>query len=150
MLDAVTDLLSDQSTIMTLPQVDARALVRRQHAAEILASKMGKSGKAEVRQQLQSLGISIVVHPDRIEASISQRLLVALLDGTASSSDDDGVRIPVLIPTKPDRRGHNLKLVLRTEKERPPKIDRELIALLQKSRGDPEAAVQPHPSSTAA
>ena len=36
-------------------------------------------------------------------------------------------------PTKAERRGHNLKLVLRSEKERQAKIDPDLIALLQKA-----------------
>lgn len=132
-IDAISDLLCDQRTIMALPQVDARSLVQRTNAAQALASKMEKSDKAQVRQQLQSLGIAIVVNPDRIEASISRRLLVAVLDGTAPAADDDGVRLPVDIPTKPDRRGHNLKLVLRSEKERPAKIDPDLIALLRKA-----------------
>jgi hypothetical protein len=58
---------------------------------------------------------------------------VSLLDGAAPAAEDDGVRIPIVIPTKPDRRGHNLKLVLRSEKERPAKIDPDLIVLLQKA-----------------
>lgn len=94
---------------------------------------MATAGKAEVRAQLRSLGLAMVVHQDRIEASISQRLLVALLDGAVPAAEDDGMRIPITIPTRPDRRGHNLKLVLRSEKERPAKIDPDLIALLQKA-----------------
>jgi len=132
-LEAITSLLADQRTIMTLPQADARAFVHRSSAAQAKAAKMAKAGKAEVRTHLQSLGLSIVVHQDRIEASVSQRLLVALLDGAALAAEDDGIRIPIHIPTKPDRRGHNLKLVLRSEKERPAKIDQDLIALLQKA-----------------
>ena len=132
-LDAITGVLEDQRTIMTLPQADARALVHRSGAAQAMATIMAKAGKAEVRTQLPSLGLAIVVHQDRIQASISQRLLVSLLDGAAPFAEDDGVRIPIAIPTKPDRRGHNLKLVLRSEKERPAKIDPDLIALLQKA-----------------
>jgi site-specific DNA recombinase len=131
--DAITGFLTDQRTIMALPQADARALVHRSSAAQATATKMAKAGKREVRTQLQSLGLAIVVHQDRIEASISQRLLVSLLDGAAPAAEDDGVRIPIVIPTKPDRRGHNLKLVLRSEKERPAKIDPDLIVLLQKA-----------------
>lgn len=84
-------------------------------------------------QQLQSLGLAIRVHPDHIENSISQRLLVALLDKMVPAADDDGICIPIVIPTKPDRRGHNLKLVLRSEKDRPPKVNPTLIALLAKA-----------------
>lgn len=43
------------------------------------------------------------------------------------------MRIPITSLTQPHRRGHNLKLVLRSEKERPAKIDPGLIALLQKA-----------------
>lgn len=49
------------------------------------------------------------------------------------AGEDDGFRIPILIPTKPDRRGHNLKLVMRSEKNRPPKVNPTLIALLCKA-----------------
>jgi hypothetical protein len=132
-LDAITGLLTDQRTVIALPQADARLLVHRSNAAQALATKLAKGGKAELRIQLQSLGLAMVVHQDRIEASISQRLLVALLDGAAPAVEDDGVRMSLAIPTKPDRRGHNLKLVLRSEKERPARIDPNLIALLQKA-----------------
>ena len=84
-------------------------------------------------QWVLTLGVAIVVHPDRIEATISQRLLVAALDSAPPAAEDDGVRLPITIPTKADRRGHNLKLILRTEKERPFRIDPDLIALLQKA-----------------
>jgi DNA invertase Pin-like site-specific DNA recombinase len=132
-LDAITGLLADRCTIMALPQADARVLVHRSSSAQALATKLAKAAKAEVRAQLRSLGLAIVVHQDRIEASVSQRLLVALLDGTEPAAEDDGVRMSLAIPTKPDRRGHNLKLVLRSKKERLAKIDPDLIALLQKA-----------------
>lgn len=56
-----------------------------------------------------------------------------MLDSAAPTTEDDGVHIPFAIPTKSDRLGYNIKLVLRTEKERRPKIDSDLIALLQKA-----------------
>lgn len=132
-VDAASSLLADERTIMALAQVEAQVIVRRTHAAQALAAKLEKAGKAEAGQQLHSLGLTIRVHPDRIEGSISQRLLVALLDKVAPAAEDDGVRIPIAIPTKPDRRGHNLKLVLRSEKDRPPKVNPTLIALLAKA-----------------
>lgn len=133
MVDATSGLLADERTIMALPQVEAQAIVRRAHAAQALAAKMEKASKAELRQQLQSLGLALRVHPDRIEGSINQRLLVALLDKASTVAEDDGIRIPIDIPTKPDRRGHNLKLVLRTGKERPAKVNPALVALLAKA-----------------
>jgi hypothetical protein len=132
-VDAISDLLADERTIMTLPQADAQAIVRRGRAAQALATKMVDGSKAELRQQLQCLGLAIRIQPERIEASISQRLLVAMLDKAAPAAEDDGVRIPILIPTRPDRRGHNLKLVLRSEKDRPPQVNPTLIALLAKA-----------------
>ena len=132
-IDATSSLLADERTIMTLPQVEAQAIVRRRHVAQVVAAKMEKASKAELRQQLQSLGMAIRVHPDRIEGSISQRLLVALLDKATPASEDDGIRLPLVIPTKPDRRGHNLKLVLRSEKDRPPRVNPTLVALLAKA-----------------
>ena len=132
-VDAISALLADERTTMTLPQADAQAIVRRGRAAHALATKMVDASKAELRQQLQCLGLAIRVQPERIEASISQRLLVAMLDKAAPAAEDDGVRIPILIPTRPDRRGHNLKLVLRSEKDRPPRINPTLIALLAKA-----------------
>jgi DNA invertase Pin-like site-specific DNA recombinase len=132
-VDAISDLLADERTIMTLPQADAQAIVRRGRAAQALATKMVDGSKAELRQQLQCLGLAIRIQPERIEASISQRLLVAMLDKAAPAAEDDGVRIPILIPTRPDRRGHNLKLVLRSEKDRPARINPTLIALLAKA-----------------
>ena len=132
-VDAVRSLLTDERTIMALPQVEAQAIVRRRHAAHALATKMEKAGKAELREQLRSLGSAILVHPDRIECSISQRLLVARLDKVPPAPEDDGVRLALIIRTKVDRRGHNLKLVLRSEKDRPPKVNPTLIQLLCKA-----------------
>lgn len=132
-LDATRNLLADERTIMALPQAEAQMILRRSHAAQALAARMAKVGKAALRDQLLLLGLAIRVHPDRIEGSISQRLLVAFLDKAAPAAEDDGIRLPLAIPTKPDRRGHNLTLVLRSEKDRPPKVNPTLIALLAKA-----------------
>ena len=132
-VDAVTNLLTDERTIMALPQVEAQAIVRRRHAAHALTAKMEKASKAELREQLRSLGVAILVHPDRIEGTISQRLLVALLDKSPPEPQDDGVRTHLLIHTKVDRRGHNLRLVLRSKKQQPPKVNPTLIQLLCKA-----------------
>jgi hypothetical protein len=132
-VDAVRSLLTDEQTIMALPQVEAQAIVRRRQAAHALAAKMEKAGKAKLREQLQSLGLAILVHPDHIEGSISQRLLVALLDKAAPEPQDDGIRLPLIIRTKVDRRGHNLKLILRSDKKQPPKVNLALIQLLSKA-----------------
>ena len=131
-MDAVRSLLTDERTIMALPQVEAQAIVRRCQAAHALAAKMEKAGKAELREQLRSLGSAILVHPDRIEGSISQRLLVALLEKAAPEPQDDGIRLPLIIRTKVDRRGHNLRLVLRSEKQ-PHKVNPTLVQLLCKA-----------------
>lgn len=48
-------------------------------------------------------------------------------------AEDDGVRLPLLIETAPDRRGRNLKLVLRSAEEQKPNADLELIALIRKA-----------------
>ncbi|HWV12607.1 MAG TPA: recombinase family protein, partial [Sphingobium sp.] len=132
-IDATSSLFADDRTIMALPQVEAQVVLRRGHAAQALAAKMEKANKAELQQRLQSLGLTIRVHPDRIEGSISQRLLVALLDKATPATEDDGIRLPLVVPTKPDRRGHNLRLVLRPEKDRPPKVNPTLVALLAKA-----------------
>lgn len=94
---------------------------------------MEKASKAELREQLRSLGSAILVHPDRIEGTISQRLLVAVLDKTSPESQDDGIRLPLIIRTKVDRRGHNLKLILRSDKQQPAKVNPTLIQLLCKA-----------------
>ncbi len=132
-MDAVSSLLIDEQTIMALPQVEAQAIVRRRQAAHALAAKMEKAGKAELREQLQSLGLAILVHPDRIEGTIGQRLLVALLDKSPPEPQDDGIRLALTIRTKVDRRGHNLKLILRSDKQQPPKVNPTLVALLCKA-----------------
>ncbi|WP_205451951.1 hypothetical protein [Sphingobium estronivorans] len=63
----------------------------------------------------------------------SRRRLVALLDGTAPVVEDDGHRLPLHIETVPDRRGRNLKLVLRSGEEQKLNVDLELIALIRKA-----------------
>ena len=132
-MDAVRSLLTDERTIMALPQVEAQAIVRRRQAAQALAAKMEKAGKAELREQLRSLGLAILVHPDRIKGTIGQRLLVALLDKASPEPQDDGIRLPLIIHTRVDRRGHNLKLISRSDKQQPPKVDPTLIQLLCKA-----------------
>lgn len=132
-IDAVASLIVDQRTIMALPQVDAQSTRRRIDAGPALGSAIQGGRKNEVRQSLQSLDLAIIVRPDGIEASISRRRLVALLDGTPQIAEDDGVRLPLLIATAPDRRGRNLKLVLRSDEERKPNVDLELVALIRKA-----------------
>ena len=129
----IATLLADEQTIMALPQVDASAIQRRIRASASLAAKMEEGSKGEVRQQLAALGLTIIVHPDRIDASISRRQLVALLDGAKPDNADDGVRLPITVPVEPGRRGRNLKLVLGSQTVLPPKINPELIALLRKA-----------------
>lgn len=66
--------------------------------------------KGEMQQRLMALGlviIIIIIHPDRIDTTISQRKFIARLDGEALATKDDGNHIP--IPKAADRRGHNLK-----------------------------------------
>jgi hypothetical protein len=125
--------LMDQRTIMALPMADAATLNHRLRAVQSLAFRLGEMGKSEMRQMLMSLGLVIIVHPDRIDASTSQRKLIAQLGGQAPATTDDGARIAITIPTSPDRRGRNLKLVLRSGIDRPPLIDADLVALLRKA-----------------
>lgn len=132
-IEAATTFLTDHRTVMGLPQVDAQSTRRRIDAAQTLGSAMRSGRKSEVRQTLQSFDLAMVVHPDGIDASISHRRLVALLDGTAPVADDDGVRMPLIINTAPDQRGRNLKLVLRTGDEQKPNVDPELVALIRKA-----------------
>lgn len=132
-IDAAASLLADHRTIMTLPQVDAQTTRRRIDAAQPLGLSMRGGRKSEVRGTLQSLDLTMVVHPDGIDASISRRRLVALLDCTAAIAEDDGVRLPLIINTAPDQRGRNLKLVLRSSEEQKPNVDLELVALIRKA-----------------
>jgi hypothetical protein len=113
-IEAATTLRTDHRTVVALPLIDAQSTRRRIDAAQALGSAMRSGRKSEVRQTLQSFDLAMVVHPDGIDASISRRRLVALLEGTAPVADDDGVRMPLIINTAPDQRGRNLKLVLRT------------------------------------
>ncbi|GAY22013.1 MULTISPECIES: recombinase family protein [Sphingobium] len=132
-VDAAAALLADPQTIMVLPQVDAQTTRRRIDAGQALGSAMRGKRKSEVRRTLQALDLAIMVHTDRIDASISRRRLVALLDGTAPIVEDDGHRLPLHIETAPDRHGRNLKLVLRSGEEQKPNVDLELIALIRKA-----------------
>ena len=132
-IEAATTLLADNRTVMALSQVDAQSTRRRIDTAQALGSAMRIERKSEVRRKLQSLDFAMVVHSDGINASISRRRLVALLDGTAPVAEDDGVRMPLIINTAPDQRGRNLKLVLRTGGEQKPNVDPELIALIRKA-----------------
>ncbi|PZR80255.1 MAG: recombinase family protein [Stutzerimonas stutzeri] len=125
--------IADQHTVMALPFLDAASVRRRIDASSKLASSLAKLAKSDARHLLQSMGLAILVHEDRVEASISQRLLIAMLDGAAPASNDDGIRLPLIIATRVDRRGHGLKLVLRSDTPTMPRIDPELITLLRKA-----------------
>jgi site-specific DNA recombinase len=130
--EAAAHLLADQRSIMALPSVDAVALRQRFHKAENLSSMLQSGTAAERRHQLVTLGLAMVVYPDRIEASISQERLIAALDGK-KAEHDDGERIALPVPTKPVRRGRTLKLVIGSKKVTAPRLDPELIALLRKA-----------------
>ncbi|AEG49194.1 Resolvase domain protein [Sphingobium chlorophenolicum L-1] len=130
---ATATLLADQQAILSLPQVDALTLRQRMNASEVMASTLAKEGKARVRQHLIALGLLVIVYPDRIDASISRRLLIAQLDGEAPDAIDDGFRVAIAISTRPERRGHNLRLVVGSRDQRQARIDPELVALLLKA-----------------
>jgi len=132
-IEAGASVLSDQHIIMDLPQIDAHATTRRFEAAAVLASELQQSGKNKVRQTLLQLGLALIVHSDRIEASISRQKLIVLLDDKSSVETDDGWRIPLAIKTTPNPRGRNRKLVLGSQPRRERKQDPELIALLRKA-----------------
>jgi len=130
-IEAGARVLSDQHTIMDLPQIDAHATTRRLEASAALAAELHQGSKNGVRQILLQLGLMLTVHSNRIEASISRQKLIALLDGKLGVEPDDGWRIPMAIKTTPNQRGRNLKLVLGSQPRREPKQDPELIALLR-------------------
>lgn len=132
-ISALTNLLVDQPTILSLPQADARALHRRLEMSRSLASTLQQAARVKVRQHFLAMDLSVIVHPDGIDASISQRRLVALLDGEVPASMDDGIRMTIIIPTMADRRGRNLKLVLGSQEQFPPRVDPNLVALLRKA-----------------
>jgi hypothetical protein len=54
----------------------------------------------------------ICCRPDRIDASISRKRLVAILDDSKVKQQDNGWRAPLTIATSPDQRERNLKVVL--------------------------------------
>lgn len=86
-----------------------------------------------MRQMLFALGLAIIVQPEKLDASISRRRLIAILDSEVPDASDDGLRIMIVIPTRPDRRGNNLKLVIGSQERQQPRIDPDLIALLRKA-----------------
>ncbi|MFD1105566.1 recombinase family protein [Sphingobium olei] len=132
-INAIAGHLANAHTIAGLAQVDARMIQQRIHAADALRSILSAGRKKDVREALQAMNLLLEVRIDGIAASISRRRLVAMLDGVAPDNMDDGVRISIDIPTVPDQRGHNLKLVLASEGAGQRKVDRDLVALLRKA-----------------
>lgn len=145
-VESIAALISDQHVIMNLPQVDARAMTSRLSVASILADALGRQEKSEVRQILLDLGLMLIVHTDRIDASISREKLIAILDGGSVEQQDDGWHIPLTIATSPDQRGRNLKLVLGSPPSQQPMIDPELIGLLRRAEAARERLLQPSSS----
>ncbi|EZP71703.1 Invertase/recombinase like protein [Sphingomonas paucimobilis] len=132
-LEATAHLLADERAIMALPSVDALALQRRFERAQGLASTLRGGSKTEVRHQLLMVGLAMTVHPDHIDASLSQDKLAAVLDGTTSPQPDEGDRITIPVLATPVRRGRTLKLMIGSQKLPQPRTDLDLIALLRKA-----------------
>lgn len=149
-IESIVALLSDQQTILNLPQVDARATTNRLSAASIFADSLSHQGKGEVRQTLLDLGTTLIVHTDRIDASISRQKLAAILDGSNVEQQDDGWRIPLTIATSPARHGRNLKLVLGATSSQQPRVDPELVALLRRAEDVRQRVLQPAEPATSA
>lgn len=80
-IDAIAAVIADQQIILSLPQADALLLRQQLEAGERLASQLKQAGKAHLRQMLLTLGLVIIVQPERIDASISRRRLIAILEG---------------------------------------------------------------------
>jgi DNA invertase Pin-like site-specific DNA recombinase len=142
-VESVAAMLSDQQSVLNLPQVDARAMTSRLSTASLLADSLAQQGKHEIRQTLLDLALALIVHPDRIDASISRQKLVAILDGSKVQQQDDGWRIPLTIATSPDRRGRNLKLVLGSPPSQQSKVNPELIGLLRRAEAARQRLLQP-------
>ncbi len=141
-IEATTALLSDQQIILDLPQVDARAMTSRMNAVGRLSNMLAQQEKGKVRQALLDLGLALIVYPDHIDASISRQKLAAMLDSSSTEQQDDGWRIPLVITTSPDRRGHNIKLILGSPPSQQPRANPELIALLRRAEAARQRLLQ--------
>lgn len=133
---AVRTLFHDElSLARLLTSCDAGVMRIRLATAAELARSMGPHSMLGARALLQRLQLTIIVHTDHVEASVSRRALLAVLDRTADPApeDADDERISITIPADIYRRKRGRKLVIRPVPSTARTPDPKLAALIVKA-----------------
>ncbi len=132
--DAVRTLLQDQDAIARLDSTASATLTRqRLETAAELVRHIGPQASLGARTLFDRLRLSIVIHPNCIEASLSPNALLATLDHRCHDHVDSEDRIDLVIAANLHRGKRGAKLVIagRSSNTRVP--DPRMLTLLAKA-----------------
>lgn len=116
--------------------VEATIVKQRMKSRDGLIETLASGSVGAQRALLQSLGCRIVIHADRIDANMSQQAVISVLNAETdplAKLDDQGISIPLTIPTMVVRQGAALKLVLKAPRGFDRKPDAGLVDLIVKA-----------------
>jgi hypothetical protein len=132
--EAVRGLLHDEDAIIRLDP-DASAILTRQRldtAAELIRH-VGPHAALGARMMFERLRLSIIIHPDRVEASLSREALIAILDHKNHQPEDTDTRLDLIIDTDLHRGKRGAKLVIASKSSDTKTVDPKLVTLIAKA-----------------
>ena len=81
----------------------------------------------------ERLRLSIIIHPDRVEASLSREALIAILDHKNHQPEDTDTRLDLIIDTDLHRGKRGAKLVIASKSSDTKTVDPKLVTLIAKA-----------------
>ena len=124
-------LLSDHASLLAriVASTDAARLSAVSIAAARLAQDLAAKPPARLRALLLAIDLRMVIHADRIEASIDATRLGEQLGHAVADSDE--TRVPLIVPSIVVRRGGEVRLtILPPSSPSPARRDTKLVELL--------------------
>lgn len=132
--DAVRGLLQDEDAIIRLdPDASATRIRQRLDTAAELIRHVGPQASLGARMMFERLQLSIIIRPDRAEASLSSEALIAVLDHKNHQPEDTDERLDLVIDTDLHRGKRGAKLVIASKSSDTKTADPKLVTLIAKA-----------------
>jgi hypothetical protein len=132
--DAVRGLLQNEDMIARLdPDASATRIRQRLDTAAELIRHVGPQASLSARMMFERLQLSIIIRPDRVEASLSREALIAILDHKNYQPEDTDTRLDLVIDTDLHRGKRGAKLVIASKSSDKKTADPKLVTLIAKA-----------------
>ncbi|MGN6690258.1 MAG: recombinase family protein, partial [Sphingopyxis sp.] len=132
--EALRTLLLDEERLVRLDEGTSAVLTRRRlETASELARQVAPQAILGARNLFERLRLIVVIHADRVEASISCAALIAALDHEHHQPDDTDERLDLVINANIHRGKRGAKLVIAAKEPETKTPDPKVVALIAKA-----------------